>query len=78
MTEEEIAFRAIPFFVSNPQNVEYTWSLNNEPFEINNSDKSVAVFRKTGAGAGRFPVNVTIRKEGSIFERASVRFDLSF
>jgi hypothetical protein len=75
---DEMAFKAVPFFVVNPQSLTYAWTLNREPFETSVNDRSVAVFRKTGAGEGQFPVSVTIQKPGSIFERASTKFDLSF
>lgn len=78
MLGDELAFRAVPFFVINPKSIDYAWTLNGSPFEVNPSDPSIAVFRKAGDGEGRFPVSVTIQKQGSIFERASAGFDLSF
>ena len=78
LTGSEIAFKAVPFFVLNPKNLTYVWELNNEVFEVSESDPSVAVFRKTGGGEGQYPVSVTIEKPGSIFERASAGFDLAF
>lgn len=78
LTGDEMAFKAVPFFVLDPLSVSYTWTLNRESFQTSVAEPSIAVFRKTGAGEGQYPVSVTIQKPGSIFERASSGFDLSF
>lgn len=78
LTGDEITFRAVPFFVVNPQALTYTWTLNREPFATAGEAPSLAVFRKTGEGTGEFPVGVTIQKTNSIFERASASFRLAF
>lgn len=78
LSGDEMSFRAVPFFATNPQALKYTWTLNREAFATSEGEPSVAVFRKTGAGEGQYPVSVTIQKPGSIFERASTKFELSF
>ncbi|MBY0539571.1 hypothetical protein K2P56_04035 [Patescibacteria group bacterium] len=78
LSADEVAFRAIPYFVLDPKSVSFVWTLSGEPFEIDTPDRSIAVFRKTGEGAGEYPVGVTIEKRDSLFERASSRFVLSF
>ena len=78
LSATEVAFKAVPFFVVDPKAVSYIWTLSGQPFEIDTPDRSLALFRKTGEGGGEYPVNVTIEKPGSIFERASSSFLLSF
>lgn len=78
LSADEVAFRAIPYFVVDPKNVSFVWTLSGKPFEIDTPDRSIAVFRKTGEGTGEYPVGVTIEKRDSLFERASSKFVLSF
>lgn len=75
---EEMAFRTVPFFISEENDLAYSWFLNNEPFSLSGNDPSVAVFRKTGDGTGVFTVKVRAEKEGSVFEKGAASFGLSF
>jgi hypothetical protein len=75
---DEMSFKAVPFFTSNPSALTFSWTLSAQPFTLAGNDPSVATFRKTGDGTGTFPVGVSIAKEGSILEKGTQGFTLSF
>ena len=75
---DEMTFRAVPFFTSVPQLLTFTWLLDNKPLEVAGDDASIATFRRTGSGDGTARIAVTAEKEGSLFEKASAVFNLSF
>lgn len=75
---DEMTFWAVPFFVTDPTTLTYSWTLNGSPFPLNKTDPSVATFRKTGGGTGLFPVGVNVQNPAGIFEKAAKTFTLSF
>lgn len=75
---EEMTFRAVPYFATDPENLSYNWSLNGSPVSAEGGKPYIATFRKTSDGTGVFTVGVAAQRAGSIFERAAAAFNLSF
>jgi|GEM_PF-7054905 len=74
---EEATFRAIPYFVRNPDLLSYRWLLNGTPSPSSDAAPYVATFRKTGNGKGSFTISVQGTRGGSIFEKAAASYKLS-
>jgi hypothetical protein len=75
---DEMVFWAAPFFVVSPDAVTYRWTLSGTPFAVSEKSPSTATFRKTGKGAGTFPVGVGVERAGNIYETGTTLFNLSF
>ncbi len=56
----------------------YRWSLNGEPIIIAEGDPRVAVFKKTGAGAGAYTVGIEVGNPSSFLEEVRRAFLLQF
>ena len=75
---EEVSFVAYPLFVSNMNDVSYTWNLDTSPFAVDPARPRAATFRKVGGGKGTHTVSVSFENMKKFLERGDTTFQLTF
>jgi hypothetical protein len=76
LIENEMGFRAYPYFVTNPTNIEYVWEINNTDVTDDEKPRDLMVRRETGDN-GIYSVQVVFRNVAEIFEKGAAAFNLS-
>lgn len=77
-TADEVSFVAYPLFVSNMNDVSYTWNLDTSPFAVDPARPRRATFRKVGGGKGTHTVSVSFENMKKFLERGDIAFQLTF
>jgi hypothetical protein len=75
---DEVSFRAYPFFVSNPESLATSWTLDGQPFSVDPAKPLDTTFRKVGSGSGSHSVTFSFKNDGNFLEHAASSFTLSF
>lgn len=75
--DEEITVGLFPLYITNPDRPAYSWEVDGSPVEPGETPRELTL-RKTGPGSGRFTIKTSLETAGSLFERASKSFILTF
>ncbi len=76
LIDEEVTLLAFPYFVDNPDEITYAWSLNNKSVETDGDMPNKTTLKRTGGVRGVFPVGVSFTGESSS-DSGSSFFNLS-
>ncbi len=77
LDSDEASFELIPYFVNNANDLNYTWSLNQNPFEVEPLSPRVATLRREGGGGGVYTVQVEGKREEALYDRGKAGFTLT-
>lgn len=75
-SENELSFKAYPFFVENPDELSYAWEINGVSVTDSASPRSLTV-RKTSGESGTYIIKVSFKHVRKIFEKGLASFNLS-
>ncbi len=75
---EEVAVRAYPLHITDPQALIPQWALNGTALTIDTGDPFLAVFRKTGSGSGTYRVDLSFTHPVDFLKRGGSTFLLTF
>ena len=75
--DEELTLSLFPLFVVDPENSEYTWSVEGDIVDSGDTPRELTL-RKTGSDRGTFSIRTSLETGRSIYERATRVISLTF
>jgi len=75
---EEKTYVAFPLTVGNADNLSYGWKVNGNRVAETGANAREVTLRRSGEGAGAFPIEFSFENAAALFERATTGFLLTF
>ncbi|MBV9349844.1 MAG: hypothetical protein JO026_03765 [Patescibacteria group bacterium] len=77
LSGSEVSFAAFPFFVNDPAQLSYQWSLDGSAFDVDPARPLDVTFRKTGNATGPHQVQFSLANRKNFVENVAATFILS-